>query len=366
MNFPWQPGPLRPLSGRRDFHFDPRSRRDYDQFMSPLLKRLRWITFLAFLLTPARPQSPSPAGNLAPRPLYRDPIHDGAADPTLIWNRARREWWMFYTNRRADLTAADPKDVSWVHQTRIGIAVSSDQGATWKYHGIAQIPYGTPDYTHWAPDIIDAAGQYHMFLTIVPGTFSDWNAPREIIHLTSSDLEKWTFRNKLDLASDRVIDPCLFHLPSGAWRLWYKDERDHSHIHYADSKDLDTWHPQGVAIADRGSEGPKVIYWQGTYWLVVDVWKGLAVYRSDDALHWTAQPDRLLEAPGHSPTDRGLGHHADIVVNGDRAFLFYFTHQEEAGSKQRTVLQAAELKSANGSLTVDRDQPAHILLGQPR
>jgi hypothetical protein len=188
------------------------------------------LVFLGFAAIAA---SATSDGNLAPKPLFRDPVHDGAADPTLIWNRAKSEWWMFYTNRRADLAAADPKDVAWVHQTRIGIAVSRDQGANWIYKGVARIPYGAPDYTHWAPDIVFDAGTYHMFLTIVPGTFSNWNAAREIVHLSSPDLESWKLVNKLELSSDRVIDPSLYRFSDGTWRLWYKDERDHSHIHYA-------------------------------------------------------------------------------------------------------------------------------------
>ena len=50
----------------------------------------------------------------------RDPVHDGAADPTLIWNRAERAWWLVYTGRRA--TAPDRNDVSWVHGTDLGVA----------------------------------------------------------------------------------------------------------------------------------------------------------------------------------------------------------------------------------------------------
>ncbi|MBP1767820.1 MAG: family 43 glycosylhydrolase, partial [Candidatus Aminicenantes bacterium] len=32
-----------------------------------------------------------------PAPLYRDPVFDGAADPSLIWNDKERSWWVFYT-----------------------------------------------------------------------------------------------------------------------------------------------------------------------------------------------------------------------------------------------------------------------------
>src|SRR5271157_1652690 len=179
------------------------------------------IVLLALGSLAAGAGAQSVEGKVAPKPLYRDPIHDGAADPTLIWNRAKGEWWMFYTNRRADLASADRRNVAWVHQTRIGIAVSRDQGATWTYRGTASIPYGAAEYTHWAPDIVYDAGRYHMFLSIVPGTFENWNAPREIVHLSSPDLETWKFESKLELGSDRVIDASLFHLPDGTWRLWY-------------------------------------------------------------------------------------------------------------------------------------------------
>jgi hypothetical protein len=327
------------------------------------MSKLLWLGLIGMLAA-------APEGKLAPKPLFRDPIYDGAADPTLIWNRAKGEWWMFYTNRRATMATADSKDVAWVHRTRIGIAVSRDGGATWTYQGTAKIPYGTEEFTHWAPDIVFDNGTYHMFLTVVPGTFSNWNAPRDIVHFTSNDLVAWKLAGRLELGSDRVIDPALFRLPDGTWRLWYKDERDHSHIHYAESRDLNTWEAKGAAITDRSSEGPKVFRWHGQYWMIVDMWKGLAVYHSEDALHWVGQTERLLEEPGNTATDRSLGHHCDVVVNGDRAFLFYFTHQQGADevaslphSAQRTVLQAAELGFAEGKITVDRDAPAHISLG---
>ncbi|HLM57402.1 MAG TPA: hypothetical protein VK422_14910 [Pyrinomonadaceae bacterium] len=129
---------------------------------------------------------PAPQGKLAPKPLFRDPVHDGAADPVVVWNRRERKWFMLYTNRRANDAAA--AGVTWVHGTRIGVAESADGGATWKYKGTAEIGYGPADYTHWAPDVVHHAGTYHMFLTVVPGVFKDWNATRDIVHLTSSDL----------------------------------------------------------------------------------------------------------------------------------------------------------------------------------
>lgn len=315
-------------------------------------------------------QTSSKTGKLAAKPLFRDPVHDGAADPTLIYNRNRHEWWMFYTNRRADKATDDCKDVAWVHGTRIGIAVSKDHGATWKYRGVAKIPYGKPDYTQWAPDIVFWKSKYHMFLVIVPGTFHNWNAPRQIIHLVSPDLEHWTYVSQLEVGSDRIIDPSLFQKPDGGWRIWYKDERDHSHIHYADSTDLIHWTGNDAAITDRSSEGPKVFRWKDQYWMITDAWKGLGVYHSTDLLHWVVQPQNLLAKPGKAPTDWSEGHHCDVIVNGNHAFIYYFTHQGGADldpnlphSSQRTVLQVAELQFNNGTLVAERDQPTYVDLG---
>jgi hypothetical protein len=75
----------------------------------------------------------------ADKPLFRDPVHDGAADPVVIWNKPGQKWFMYYTNRRANLE--EPEGVDWVHGTRIGIAESNDGGATWQYRDTCNINY---------------------------------------------------------------------------------------------------------------------------------------------------------------------------------------------------------------------------------
>lgn len=307
-------------------------------------------------------------GLLAPKPLYRDPVHDGAADPVVIWNRAEKKWFMYYTNRRAN--RADAVGVEWVHGTRIGIAESSDHGATWKYRGIARIDHGRDDYSHWAPEVVEHDGRYHMFLTVVPGTFKDWNAARDIVHLTSANLADWKYESTLKLASDRVIDACVLRLPDGAWRMWYNNERDRKSIYYADSPDLFRWTDKGKAVGDRQGEGPKVFRWKEHYWMVVDNWRGLGIYRSDDTLNWKRQPANLLEQPGRGADDQVKGGHPDVVVSGDRAFLFYFTHPGRRGpdadkdtyEQRRSSIQVVEVEFEDDWLTCDRDQPTHIRL----
>ncbi|WP_211172373.1 hypothetical protein [Massilia forsythiae] len=312
------------------------------------------------------------AGPVAAKPLLRDPVFDGAADPVLVYNRERGRWWMLYTNRRA--TAQGLPGVSWVHGTRIGIAESPDGGAHWDYLGTADIELpptmGGADATHWAPDIVRGDdGLYHMFLTVVPGVFQDWKHPRTIVHLTSSDLRAWHHARVVPLANEKVIDASLARLPDGGWRLWYNNELDGKKTWYADSPDLEHWTDRGRALDQRG-EGPKVFRWRGAWWLILDLWRGLGVYRSSDALHWHAQPGALLAEPGQGADDGVIGGHADVVVSGERAWLFYFTHPGRRGAdakadgpaQRRSVIQVAELQEAGGVLGVERDRPAHMRL----
>lgn len=320
------------------------------------------------------------AGTIAAKPLFRDPVYDGAADPVVVWNPQKKCWWMFYTNRRANV--AGLSGVAWVHGTPIGIAESADGGATWTAAGTAEITLpaelGGATPTCWAPDVRTSPdGVHHMFLTTVPGIFEDWQHPRTIVHLTSTDLRKWNFAAALTLGSDRVIDACVCAVPAGGWRMWYNNERDHKSIYYADSPDLKTWTDQGKAdgVGDRPGEGPFVFQWKGHSWMLVDLWKGLGVYRSDDLLHWTAQLGDLLGTPGTGPDDKVNGGHPGVVVSGDRAYLFYFTHPGRSGTispqdkdtteLRRSSIQVVELTEKDGILSGDRDAPTYINLLPP-
>ena len=301
--------------------------------------------------------------NAAPKPVFDDPVYHGAADPVVVYNKQEKLWWMFYTNRRATI---NDSSVAWVHGTRIGITVSKD-GLHWKYKDTANINYRQDaEYTFWAPEILENKGLYHMYLTYVPGIFKDWQHPRYIIHLTSKDLLNWNYQSTLNLASQKVIDPCIYKLNDSTWRLWYNNEKDGKTIYYADSKDLYNWTDKGkVPNVGRG-EGPKVFKLQNKYFMIVDVWKGMEVYSSDDLNTWKKQADRILEMPGVGKDDAAIGGHCDVVVNKGKAFIYYFTHPgrrknnpaaKNSFEHKRSVIQLAELKYVNNEIVCNRDEP---------
>jgi hypothetical protein len=169
----------------------------------------------------------------------------------------------------------------------------------------------------------------------------------------------WDYKSTLKLATDKVIDASVYQLPDGTWRIWYNNEKDKKSIYYADSRDLENWELKGKAVGDRGGEGPKVFRWKGKYWMLVDLTK------------WTKQADRVLEFPGKGKDDQAIGGHADVVVNGNRAFVYYFTHPGRVNKPfadgfetRRSVIQVAELEYVNGEIKVDRDKPAYVRLNK--
>jgi hypothetical protein len=323
--------------------------------------------------------------SLAPAPLFRCPIHDGAADPTIIWNHNERAWWILYTQRRANL---DLPGVAYGHGTDIGIA-ESPHGRHWCYRGVCEgLKFERGHNSFWAPEVLWHAGLYHMYVSYVRGVSSTWYGAggaieRQIVHFTSGDLWVWRFESILPLPTARAIDACVHRLPNGRWRMWYKDEADDAHTHAADSEDLFSWRHVGPVITDCQHEGPNVFQWRGAYWLIADAWRGLAVYRSDDAEHWTRQAS-ILDRPGTRPEDGIIGQHADVLVQGEHAYIFYFTHPGrklnaagegvlgaervfgvEPYETRRTVLQVARLDLEGTRLICDRDAPFDFTLVPP-
>ena len=307
-------------------------------------------------------------------PIYRDPVYDGATDPTVVKNLETGVWWMFYTQRRT--TDRSPGH-RWVHGTEIGAAVSQDDGRSWAYRGIVE-GLGSGD-TLWAPEVVAAPDGYRMYLTVVDGVPDRWAGPRaRIVEFRSRDLERWRRIGAIDLGSERVIDAAVASCADGNWRLWYKNEHDGSTTWSAVSSDLDHWRVEGRAIPPAPAhEGPNVFELAGWFWLIVDEWRGLGVYRSPDGVGWRRQVHRdglILDRPGLHPLDRSVGHHADVVVleaddpERDTAVLFYFSHpngepREDADHDKRvSAIQVAALSVIDGTLHANRDVATPLAL----
>ena len=264
--------------------------------------------------------------------------------------------------------------MAYCHGCDIGIAQSTDGGQTWVYIGKAEgLPFERGLNSFWAPEVIEHNGTYHMFVSYVPHVPSEWIGDRYILHYTSTDLFHWKFQSRLPLSSNRVIDACVFKMPTGQWRLWYKDEDHESHTYAADSHDLHAWKMVGPIITDCAHEGPNVFRWKGSYWMITDPWRGLGVYRSQDAANWVQQT-HILALPGKRPEDTYIAGHADVLVNEDRAFIFYFVHPGrsqdhreavegvEPYASRRTVIQVAELTIEDDRIVCQRDKDFDFFL----
>jgi len=89
--------------------------------------------------------------------------------------------------------------------------------------------------------------------------------------------------------------------------------------------------------------------------------------------HWIEQ-ERILDKTGKRRDDGWFGQHPDVVLVGDRAFIFYFVHPERRGGDsygyedympiefKRSSLQIAELEVMEGVLFCDRDKGRSSLL----
>ena len=292
----------------------------------------------------------------APAPLFRDPIWNGAADPTISWNTKEKAFWIFYTNRRA--TCTNCSGVSWVFGTDIGIASSFDGGASWQYRGIAKLKgkanlsWNSSTNTFWAPDIVHDNGVYHMYVSITPGILTGWNESiAGIVHLTATDpLNGWSYDAIPYTAIHTGIDAAVRKLGDGNWHMWGK---------FSDmlqSTDLAKWTVKGTE--PTGGEGPFVFQFQGYYWMLRDPdTDGLRVYRSTDGTTWTEQNAFILVGAGTRSGDVKGGSHPSVLLQGNKAYIFYFAQEA-----QISCIQAAQLSVSNGILSAIRDAPFEFIL----
>ena len=312
------------------------------------------------------------SGRQPDAPLFRDPITDGAADPCIIYNPIEKTWWMLYTQRRANTETAD---VAYCYGNEIGIAYSEDNGKSWRYRGTLNLEFERGKNTFWAPDVVLHNGVYHMFISYIQGVSNHWSGRAKMIHYTSKNLWDWKYEGQVKLPKEDVIDATLIKLPNGSWRMWYKWD---SKSLFADSKDLYAWTGDDrPAVSDKPHEGAKAFKFKDSYWFVTDEWKGMAVYKSDDLLNWKKQDGYILDQPSIRKDDYPSGSHGDVVVIGDKAYIFYFTHPGRKSHMEdyhdtndnipyelrRSSIQVAQLEVINGRLIVsDRDKPFYIYL----
>lgn len=271
-----------------------------------------------------------------PTPLFRDPVYDGAADPNLIWNDQTGEWWLFYTQRRANVST---QGTGWCYGSEIGIGISGDNGKTWRYFGTADGLHFEPGHnTFWAPCVRKFGNTYHMFVTYVKGVQFDWRGAGEIHHYTSKNLMEWKRVGKVPLETD-VIDPTVHLMPDGRYGLWYTYKGD---TWMAVSKDLKKWKIEGKpVITGINHEAPIVFQMDDSYWMITDPrgdYNGLAVYKSADCLNWERKSDLYL------------GGHADVAVCGDKAYVVYFRHFQKDGHSRASEIHMAPLKIKDGEL----------------
>jgi len=316
---------------------------------------------------------------LADKPLYIDPVYNGSTDPIVCFNKNTNRWYMYYTSRRSNVPGL--QGVESVHGSPIGIAASDDGGATWKYIGNCNIDYHPDENpTYWAPEVIEYQGIYHMYLSYVPGIFNNWDHPRDIVHLTSKDGINWTTQSVLKLGGHKVIDAGIIRLSNGIWRMWYKYEGRDNEIWYADSEDLYNWTDKGeVELGGLHGEGANVFFWHEKYYLVVDEWKGLSVFSSDDAQNWKKQSEYLVpgipvESINASQTTNGQnqrvrmvdgsrGNHADIEVSNGHAYMFYFSNIPANKNMKGSAVYVQELKyNKDGTISCDPTSNCYVNL----
>jgi len=279
----------------------------------------------------------------APAPLFRCPVYDGATDPTVMYHKERKEWWILYTQRRANQSL--PPYVSQVYGCAIGISASKDNGKSWYYVGTANLPQ--PDQGHntfWAPHVFEANREYYMIVTYIPGIYSYWGGDCRLIQYKSRDMVNW--------------------------KMWYKspDSKTCTSL----SKNLKTWESTTECeISGVEHEGPVIFHWKDKYWMIIDEcslsYVGLHCYESIDLATWKRN-STILNTPGKREDDNDQGRHCDVRVVGDRAFIFYFTHpgrvydakgieiEENTWQYHRASIQVAELELKDGRIFCDRDK----------
>jgi hypothetical protein len=150
-------------------------------------------------------------------------------------------------------------------------------------------------------------------------------------------------------------------------------------IDHLTSKDLYNWTDKGKVYVGTVGEGPNVICWHDRYYMIVDEWKGLSVFSSDDALNWKKQEEYLISGipvdPDEAPQTTGdlrrtvrmvdgtRGNHADIEISNNHAYMFYFCHLPTLNNMRGSAVYVQELiYNEDGTISCDPLLPCYINL----
>ena len=155
-----------------------------------------------------------------------------------------------------------------------------------------------------------------------------------------------------------MIDAAVARCPDGLWRLWFKDEAADSVTKVAASADLNDWRLEGTAIGGRAHEGPCAFELGGSWWMIVDEWRGMGVYRSDDAVAWVRQggPDAVILGAGDVPAPAS-GITAQPCATATSVWFYYFGHP------QRTTASAARMPSPSTTGGAPSIAPVSTVVG---
>ncbi|MEM1069557.1 MAG: sulfatase-like hydrolase/transferase [Planctomycetota bacterium] len=318
------------------------------------------------------------------KPLFADPNYNGSCDPEVVWNPQEKEWFIYYTARRAT------RESGTYVGTPLGV-ISSPDLASWRFRGYCTLAdangdhcKGLPDNddTHWAPGVIVAGDKLHMYATYKQSAKPPWGGNGVIRHYVApldNPVDGWELVEIPEFKQPDPIDVSLLKVDNG-YRAYYRVGKGGG-IQWATSTDLTSWENQGKCLGDVNSsdrgfgyhEAPYVFEFKDRYWMLTDPHEGLAVFHSLDGVTWTQQ-QRILRDPGNGKGDATLARHPSVAVVGDRAFILYHTEPNRPyptpPAEQRTphqkisFLQMAELKVVDGVLTCARD--AAIELDLPK
>ncbi|MGQ8338931.1 hypothetical protein ACUNWD_20400 [Sunxiuqinia sp. A32] len=325
-------------------------------------------------------------GELVPAPIFVDPNYHGSCDPEIVWNESSERYFIYYTARKGN-------QENTFLGTPIGV-ISSSNLADWRFEGYCMFDGigGKKDAeeTFWAPAIISTNGFLHLFITYKPDTIPTkgaWGGPGKIVHYKTSlkdPIKGWVKVEDMHDSTINALDATVYK-NENLFHVWYKGKKQgatKNELYHLTSSDFENWENQGFSKSDvfnekaTGSsfeEAPYIFQWKDSFWLITDPHDGFFVYKSIDGENWIFQ-GTILKEGGTRNLDTSMARHCSVIVNNDRAFIFYHVEPwrrydlekkkgkdrlpifKQPAMNRRSVLQMAELELLNGQLVCDRNK----------